>query len=259
MSELRKKWNSKHLLDQAKLATEKKFAAHFSYIFFLKIIFNVFREELEKITLHRAMKLRQMRSEVAVGKEKLDKLRLDAKERKRYILLTYTIVLIKIFIRERIAISSIRIEQHKKLQQQRYLKLIKELSTEKVAWLNHDNLETKINEQLFIRPSATGLLTAHSNHWRYHLFTMNFKRILSPEFIDTYLDKVVGDRMSTRGHIRSVKNMIVEDILDPMIGTGSERAKYKELVEKFSKVFDARGGLDSVDEYLEYVRKIILI
>ena len=205
------------------------------------------------------MKLRQMRSEVAVGKEKLDKLRLDAKERKRYILLTYTIVLIKIFIRERIAISSIRIEQHKKLQQQRYLKLIKELSTEKVAWLNHDNLETKINEQLFLRPSATGLLTAHSNHWRYHLFTMNFKRILSPEFIDTYLDKVVGDRMSTRGHIRSVKNMIVEDILDPMIGTGSERAKYKELVEKFSKVFDARGGLDSVDEYLEYVRKIILI
>ena len=59
----------------------------------------------------------------------------------------------------------------------------------------------------------------------------------------------LSDRLSQRGQVRSSKRLIVQDFLDPMIGTGKDRARYKELVDKFSTEFEELGALSWVDEY----------
>lgn len=134
-------------------------------------------------------------------------------------------------------------------QQQKYLRMLEDLEEEKSTWLSADNLSTKINNELFTKQATTGLVTRNSQHWRWQIVPLSLKRLMSEEYRSQQAESTLADRLAQRGQVRSTKKLMVQDILDPMIGSGKDRARYKELVEKFSAQFEEMGALQWVDEY----------
>lgn len=50
---------------------------------------------------------------------------------------------------------------------------------------------------------------------------------------------------------------MVAEFLETMIGTGSERSKYEEYVEKFSAIYEEEGAFDGeYDELQEYLNEV---
>jgi hypothetical protein len=50
---------------------------------------------------------------------------------------------------------------------------------------------------------------------------------------------------------------MVAEFLETMIGTGSERSKYEEYVEKFSTMYEEEGAFDGeYDELQEYLNEV---
>jgi hypothetical protein len=157
--------------------------------------------------------------------------------------------------REHLARNQVIRDQRKAVQQERYQALLKDLDAEKDVWITRAQIETKITEDLFSSQATTGLVTRHSEHWRWQMVPMNIQRMMSPECRVESSGSHLTDRLAQRGQVRSMKKLIVQDILEPMIGTGSDRARYKELVDKFSKQFETMGAFNYVDDYYAEVTK----
>ena len=124
-----------------------------------------------------------------------------------------------------------------------------DLEAEKATWITPENLESRITEDLFAKQATTGIVTRTSQHWRWQIVPLNLQRLMSEEFRGEPTESTLTDRLAQRGQVRSTKKLIVQDILDPMIGSGKDRARYKELVDKFSVQFEEMGALRWVDEY----------
>eukprot|EP00607_Mallomonas_marina_P006797 CAMPEP_0182426918 /NCGR_PEP_ID=MMETSP1167-20130531/13443_1 /TAXON_ID=2988 /ORGANISM="Mallomonas Sp, Strain CCMP3275" /LENGTH=122 /DNA_ID=CAMNT_0024608691 /DNA_START=579 /DNA_END=947 /DNA_ORIENTATION=+ len=82
---------------------------------------------------------------------------------------------------------------------------------------------------------------------------MNPKRILNPDFIRLYTQTSLESRMQIRGQVRSAKKIMAQDFLDPMIGTGEDRAKYRELVDRFADMFEKTNAQPDVEKYFDYL------
>ena len=140
-------------------------------------------------------------------------------------------------------------EERDRLQQAMYRQMMLDLEDEKASWITPDNLESRITEDLFAKQATTGIVTRTSQHWRWQIVPLNLQRLMSEEVRGEPTESTLTDRLAQRGQVRSTKKLIVQDILDPMIGSGKDRARYKELVDKFSAQFEEMGALQWVDEY----------
>lgn len=218
VSEVRKRWQEEFRTRKDREIEEKK-------------------AERERIVLQKAIKLRQYRSESLLRQENTKR----AQE------------ISKILIQEKLAKSIVKNEIKLQLEQKRIGQMVKDFVMESNTWLNESSIENKITTKLFTKPSTTGLVTRQSEHWRWHLVTMDPKRVMNPAFMRQYAGDSLEDRMEIRGGVRSAQRIFAQDFLDPMIGTGEERAKYRELVDKFTTAFQQQNAQPEVEEYFQYL------
>jgi hypothetical protein len=82
------------------------------------------------------------------------------------------------------------------------------------------------------------------------------KRFLSPDFEPPKgTGSSLSDRLHFRGQAKSAKKLMVHDFLEPIIGTGEERSKYKEIVDKFSTQFEKMNAFEGVDWFFDFSLK----
>lgn len=137
-------------------------------------------------------------------------------------------------------------------QQKRYEALFNDLRDEQRVWITPDNIDSVITEELFAKPATTGLKTPMSDYWRYRVQSLQLKRLemLNEEENNYYPEEPMTEELAFKKYKASHK-LDVDDMLLAMVGTGADRARYKELVNKFS---DALIDLDEDrDEWVEYV------
>ena len=156
--------------------------------------------------------------------------------------------------RERLARNQILRDQRNVEEQSRYGKLISDLMEEQKAWITLDNIDAKITNSLFEKQSTTGIVKKDSNLWKLQLVTLDFDRVMGPETKAEFGMSSLQERLNYRGQIKSAKRLMVEDFLNPLIGNGEDRAKFKDLVESFSDKFN---DADAFDEYEEYLNEVI--
>ena len=220
MTELRKGWRDE--MELRRVREERRAAA-----------------ERQRLVLDKAIRLREKRKASAVRQEQAKLKREDALQ----------------LYREKLARNHVFHEQRVAQQQNRYLELTEALREESATWITYENMDSRIVEELFAKPATTGLVTGESRHWRHHLMTINLRRVVSPEFVaENAGSSSLADRLQQRGQLKSVKRMLVEDFLEPLIGTGEERANYQEILDKFAKEFaDLDVGDEDLDSYFEYI------
>ena len=186
------------------------------------------------MVFEKAVRLRQKRIDSVIRQE-------NAKRLRDLALIRY---------REHLAKNQVLQEQKEVKQQEMYKRMLYDLNEEKQTWITSKNLDMKINDDLFTKQATTGLVTRTSQHWRWQIVPLSLQRLMSEEMKhEQQNESTLTDRLAQRGQVRSMKKLMVQDILDPMIGSGKDRARYKELVEKFSVQFDEMGALQWVDEY----------
>ena len=139
-------------------------------------------------------------------------------------------------------------------QQGLYKRLAEDLRYESPCWITYDNLEERITKDLFSdKPSTTGLVTPYSSNWRYNIVTYkyDFARMMSPQLF-VHGDDTMESRLTTaRNEKEYHKRKSMEDFLEPMVGSGEERAQLKGLVDEYLQIF---GKLDpGADEMEEQV------
>ena len=139
------------------------------------------------------------------------------------------------------------------MQQSRYARLVADLEHEKPVWITKDNIDEKITAELFDKQATTGLVTKKSENWRWQILPMNLKRMMSPEYMAQSNRSDLEERLALRGQIKSAKKLMVQDFLDPMIGSGEDRARYKEIVDKFAAQFEDMEIFGYVDQYVDEV------
>mmetsp|Transcript_25264 Transcript_25264/g.25496 ORF Transcript_25264/g.25496 Transcript_25264/m.25496 type:complete len:280 (+) Transcript_25264:157-996(+) len=218
LTELRKAWSEDYQVKKDRELEEK-------------------RAERDRIILGKAVRLRQKRADTV---RKLERV----KQEREIAIQKY---------KEKLAKSMYIQSKKNDLQNQRYKMLLDSLLQEHNCWLSYDQIDEKINDSLFDKQKSTGLITKNSNHWRWHMITMNPKRILNPDFIRLYTQTSLESRMQIRGQVRSAKKIMAQDFLDPMIGTGEDRAKYRELVDRFADMFEKTNAQPDVEKYFDYL------
>lgn len=218
VSEVRKRWQEEFKIRRDHELQEKK-------------------AERERIVLEKAIRLRQFRSESLLRQANTKRAQELAQQ----------------LVQEKLAKSIVKNEHKLELEQQRLKMMIQDFQDESKTWLNESNIETRITAKLFTKQATTGLVTKQSEHWRWHLITMDPKRIMNPAFMRQYAGDSLEDRMEVRGGVRSAQRIFAQDFLDPMIGTGEERAKYRELVDKFTSTFQQQNAQPEVEDYFDYL------
>ena len=77
---------------------------------------------------------------------------------------------------------------------------------------------------------------------------------MSQEYLSEAAGSSLADRLQQRGQLKSVRRMLVEEFLAPMIGSGAERANYQEILDKFVHElgdFDTEDG--DLERYFDYI------
>ena len=204
------------------------------------------REQLSKIAerkqvvLQKAIRIRE-KKQLQVERTEQHKLRLVAARQRFMENLTQSIA-----FKER--------EQIK--QRKRYDALLNDLRTEQRVWITPENIDSVITEELFAKPATTGLKTPMSDYWRYRVQSLQLKRLemLNQEESDYNPEEPMSEDLAFKKY-KATHKLDVDDMLLSMVGTGADRARYKELVTKFS---DALIDLDdNRDDFVEYVRRTI--
>ena len=204
------------------------------------------REQLSKIAerkqvvLQKAIRIRE-KKQLQVERTEQHKLRLVAARQRFMENLTQSIA-----FKER--------EQIK--QRKRYDALLNDLRTEQRVWITPENIDSVITEELFAKPATTGLKTPMSDYWRYRVQSLQLKRLemLNQEESDYDPQEPMTEELAFKKY-KATHKLDVDDMLLSMVGTGADRARYKELVTKFS---DALIDLDANrDDFVEYVRSTI--
>jgi hypothetical protein len=158
--------------------------------------------------------------------------------------------------KEHLARNKIVSDERKLQQKERYKLLIKDLEEESSVWITLDNLDEKINENLFKTPSTTGLVTKYSENHRWAITSLKLQRFMDDEYMKgkSKDDSALANRLNFRGKMRSSKQLMVGEFLDQYISGGLDREMYKESVKKFTKSFSELGiwddDLEEVTEHL---------
>ena len=125
---------------------------------------------------------------------------------------------------------------------------------EQKVWITLDNIDSKITSSLFEKQSTTGIVKKDSNLWKLQLVTLDLDRVMGPETQAEFRMSTLQERLNYRGQIKSAKRLMVEDFLNPLVGTGEDRSKFKDLVESFSDKFNSANAFDEYEAYLNLVR-----
>jgi hypothetical protein len=132
--------------------------------------------------------------------------------------------------------------------------MAKSYEEESKHWLTPENLETQITEDLFDTPSTTGIRFKDSEYWRYSVNTLKLKRFTAIQ--DQYSDMSgtsLADRVEYLAELRSNRKLIIQDFLDPMIGTGDERSKYQEILDNMTdNVFNDGSAFEDFEDMNTY-------
>lgn len=99
-------------------------------------------------------------------------------------------------------------------QNLKYHQLLLDLQYESQHWLSAENVNEKITESLFDKPSSTGVLSSKSELWRWHTMAVDFKRSMSKSFMEQFDLTSLNGRMEFRSHTSSVKRFAVEVSLE---------------------------------------------
>lgn len=59
----------------------------------------------------------------------------------------------------------------------RYSNLIDDLTEESKTWITNDNINIRINEELFSSVATTGLVTRSSQHWKFYAMTFSYNGV----------------------------------------------------------------------------------
>jgi hypothetical protein len=137
-------------------------------------------------------------------------------------------------------------------QEKYYHDFADELTQESEYWLTPDNIDSIITEEFFEKPSSSGLLFKDSEHWRYALHTLKVKR-----YQDNTSSEMRGsslsDRMDRLAELRSTRRLMAQEFLEPMIGTGAERARYNEILAETNEIFQSDNkmweDIEDADDY----------
>jgi len=230
--------------------------------------------EKKEIVIQKAIRLREKRADAVIRQEKAKKLR----EQVLFISLLLILLIITLFLllliilivlsllllpikallkyKEHLARNKIVSDERKLQQKERYKLLIKDLEEESSVWITLDNLDEKINENLFKTPSTTGLVTKYSENHRWAITSLKLQRFMDDEYMKgkSKDDSALANRLNFRGKMRSSKQLMVGEFLDQYISGGLDREMYKESVKKFTKSFSELGiwddDLEEVTEHL---------
>lgn len=157
---------------------------------------------------------------------------------------------------EKLAKTHLLWEEHQALQKKREDLAVKDLIEESSTWITKDNIETKITDALFDVPGAnTGLSTVWREHWNFQTFVPSIRRMFTDLDARTksssLAERFAGRSRDLEGDKLLMRRIYVEEFLNSSIESGEERAKFKDLVEDFSRSFEEHGAFDDLDEGLE--------
>ena len=201
------------------------------------------KEERRRIILEKAQRDRIKREE-SLKRQAADR---ERKEKAR------------LRFQEHLAKNVIKYNEKKKAQQERYDNFFSDIQRESSCWLTKDSLDEKITEALFETPSTTGIVTKHSEYWRWQVMSINLNRIMSQEFMkERDMDKDKGSlskRLDWAAQEENFKKFEVRDFLEEMVANGRDREHLEELVDKFTKELDHHGAFNEDDFgwYFEYI------
>ena len=65
---------------------------------------------------------------------------------------------------------------------------------------------------------------------------------MSPDATSAFEGSSLSERLEFRGQVRSSRKLMVQDFLNPMIGTGAERSEYDDLVKDFTEMFESEDA-----------------
>jgi hypothetical protein len=85
-----------------------------------------------------------------------------------------------------------------------------------------DNIDERINQDLFKTQASTGIATKLNEFWRYQLISTKFNRVMSDEMIKDCMGDTPLSKQKQMGQTRVSKELMVQDFLNPMIGTGED-------------------------------------
>ena len=121
-------------------------------------------------------------------------------------------------------------------------------------------MSAKINESLFETPNTTGFVNDQSKYWSTHVTSLNLKRFMSKEYIES--NKYAtgpNKKLEFEKQLNNLKRDEVREFLEQMISSGKERAQFNEYVDKFTKELDHIGGFEGNEFgwYYEYVSQFV--
>lgn len=193
--------------------------------------------EREKIVLGKAIRLREKRKESLIRQaaDKESKL----KARQAY----------KEHLAHNVIVHNERVQRQQALNQE----LVAEYAAEKELWLTEENVDSKITLDLFDAPSTTGLRVNDSEHWRYATHTMSIERLMHMQNSESHMtgSTSLTELLDKKQQRNSARHLVVQEFLDPMIGTGADRARYKELMKKFQTKFQENNSFEEMDDELD--------
>ena len=193
--------------------------------------------EREKIVLGKAIRLREKRKESLIRQaaDKESKL----KARQAY----------KEHLAHNLIVHNERVQRQQTLNQE----LAAEYAAEKELWLTEENVDSKITLDFFDAPSTTGLRVNDSEHWRYATHTMSIDRLMHMQNSESHMtgSTSLTELLDKKQQRNSARHLVVQDFLDPMIGTGTDRARYKELMKKFQTKFHENNSFEEMDDELD--------
>ena len=179
------------------------------------------KAERKRILQVKAINLRQKRS---------DALKRQEEDRKRK-------EIANIAYKEKLARGNIVRNSERAGKIARYNQLIEDLLQEKPFWITKQTIESKIVPALFEKPTSTGLSSKYSEYWRWHVSSLDLKRIFSINN-DSENGNELLKRLEQRAQLKASTTMELEDFFNSMVSTGSEREKYKETISELSKLIN---------------------
>jgi len=186
---------------------------------------------------------KQILLETAVRKREKKKLSLILQENDRQLKLR-----LKKNYEEKLGRSIVIKEERRAAQVERYKKLVVDLSEEQPAWINAQNISTKITDKLFDQKfRSTGLITRESKHWKYQALTFKWNRKYSEE-VSHLIESSETAGLGSQNVVKS--RQLVEELVRPMVSTGKNRSEYEDLVNDFLRTLHGNfQDADSEDPY----------
>lgn len=196
-------------------------------------------EERKRIVLDRAIRLREARK---ISAERQEAARREREEAlKRY--------------QERLAIAQRRRESLHAVEDRQVNAAVHDLIEESSSWITLENMNEKITEELFNTPGAsTGYKTVQSHLWKYQTYVNSFHRMFtdSTYFANNTPEMAEAQRVEQKEEGKEVMHrVLLENFLNTLISTGEERAKFRNLIEDFSKFSAENDAWSEVDQMID--------